>query len=334
MAYWYPGVKQVIELVKCLSPNTPVILGGIYATLYPKHASENSGADFIYKGHINEHIMDALKTSGHKPGKKHLPMSYYRLGLYQGYPFAPILTSQGCPYRCSYCASSSLFDGFLQREPLEVFREIRELHEMGVRDYAFYDDALLVNINSHLKVILKEVIKLGLKIRFHCPNGIHAGLIDDELAYLMKGSGFETLRLGFETVDKKRQRDIGGKVTPELLISAVKILKRYGFTKEQIGVYLMYGLPGQPLEEVKEGVEFLKGLSVKVNLSEFSPIPGTSSWDELKRKGILDDTIDPLLTNNTVFAYMYSGYDWKDLENLKLQVKKYNLNTCAPFKFI
>jgi hypothetical protein len=40
------------------------------------------------------------------------------------------------------------------------------------------------------------------KVRFHCPNGIHARFIDDELAYLMKKSGFITLRLGLETIDR------------------------------------------------------------------------------------------------------------------------------------
>jgi radical SAM superfamily enzyme YgiQ (UPF0313 family) len=324
MTYWYPGVKKAIELVKYLSPNTPVILGGIYATLYPKHASDNSGADCVYQGHINQRIVDVLRNLGYNPEKKSLPIPYYRLGLYQDYPFAPILTSQGCPYSCSYCASSRLFNGFFQRDPLEVVKEIKELYKIGVRDYAFYDDALLVNADSHLKVILKEVIKLGLTIRFHCPNGIHARFIDDELAYLMKESGFETLRLGLETINEKRQKAIGEKITPEIIISAIKNLRKYGFTKRQIGVYLMYGLPGQELKEVEEGVEFVKSLGVRIYLTEFSPLPGTSSWDELKEMGIIDDTIDPLLTNNTVFAYLYSGYDWKALENLKLTVKQYN----------
>ncbi len=181
-----------------------------------------------------------------------------------------------------------------------------------------------MNADSHIKIVLREVIKSGLKVRFHCPNGIHARFIDDELAYLMKESGFMTLRLGLETVNEKRQMDTGGKVTPEMLVSAIRRLKRHCFTKEQIGVYLMYGLPGQELKEVKEGVEFLKGLGVSVKLTEFSPIPGTSCWEELKRKGIIEDNMDPVLTNNSVFSLLFSGYDMKHIERLKLDVIRYN----------
>jgi radical SAM superfamily enzyme YgiQ (UPF0313 family) len=324
MSYWYPGVQKVIELVRSLSSHTIIILGGIYATLYYEHASKYSGADFIYRGYINKGIEDELSNLGYRLKRTQPSKPYYKLGLYQRYPFTPILTSIGCPYRCSYCASPILSEKFHQREPTQVLNEIKELYEIGVRDYAFYDDALLVNTDSHLKILLKEVIKLNLNVRFHCPNGVHVRLIDDELAYLMKKSGFTTLRLGLETIDEKRQMETGGKITTVEFVSAINTLKKAGFTKEEIGVYLMYGLPDQSLEEVKEGVRFLKTLNVRINLTEFSPIPGTPCWEELKRREIINDDIDPLLTNNTVFSYLYAGYNWDELEKLKLEVKEYN----------
>jgi radical SAM superfamily enzyme YgiQ (UPF0313 family) len=337
MSYWYPGIQKVVEIVKSLSPGTPIILGGIYATLYPEHALETSGVDYIFQGHISsfpslflkkeiscEKIEDFLKKLDINFNKSGTPKPYYKLNLYQSYPFAPLLTSIGCPYRCSYCASSVLFNGFIQREPIDVFNEIRELYEMGIRDYAFYDDALLVNTDSHVKVLLKEVIRSGIKVRFHCPNGIHARFISDELAYLMKQSGFTTVRISLETVNPERQKETGGKVTTENFKRAVVTLKKHGFTKEHLGVYLMYGLPDQPFDEVREGVEFLKGLDVRIHLTEFSPVPATSCWEELKSKGIINDNIDPLLTNNSVFPLLYSGYSLDAIEKLKLEVKEYN----------
>ncbi len=195
---------------------------------------------------------------------------------------------------------------------------------MGVRDFAFYDDALLVNADTHLKVILREIIKSGINVRFHCPNGIHSRFMDDELAGLMKQAGFTTLRLSLETVNAARQAATGGKVTSDIIKSAINNLKDKGFSKEQIGVYLMYGLPGQKLQEVREGVDFLKGLGVRIHLTEFSPIPGTQCWEELKGAGIITDELDPLLTNNSVFTYLYAGYDLAELQRLKQDVKEYN----------
>jgi radical SAM superfamily enzyme YgiQ (UPF0313 family) len=195
---------------------------------------------------------------------------------------------------------------------------------MGVRDFAFYDDALLVDSEKHIKPILREIIQQGLRVRFHTPNGLHARFIDSELARLMKESGFKTMRLSLEMVNEERQKDSGGKVSNEDLKRAIVHLKQQGFTKEEIGVYLIYGLPGQGIEEVKEGIKFLKNLGVRINLTEFSPIRGTQCWKELVEQGIIDDNLDPLLTNNSIFTYLYSGYDPGEIEKIKLEVKKCN----------
>ncbi len=326
MSWWYPGVQSVIQIVRESYKNVPVILGGIYATLWHGHASANSGADFIYKGAAGEGIRVIFNTFGFRPKKKsEVPSPYYKLGLYQSYPFAPVLTATGCPFECSYCASNVLAKGFSQRPPHEVASEIKELSEKGIRDFAFYDDALLVNAEKHIKPILNELRACGLNARFHCPNGLHARFIDEDLALLMKDCGFRTIRLGFETFDGKRQKETGGKVTCEDLSLAVSHLKRQGFTKKEIGVYLMYGLPGQTFEEVKGGVEFLRSLDVCIHLAEFSPIPGTACWNDLENRGIINKGMDPLLTNNTVFSYLFSGYDPHEIDKLKLAVKNYNM---------
>jgi len=324
MTYWYPGVLKAIEMVRDLHPHVPVILGGIYASLYEKHAANNSGADHVYTGPINSNIEKIMESFGLGMIKINEPASYYKMGLYRSYPFAPLMTSKGCPYNCSYCASSSLSQEFVQRKPAEVLKEITDLYGIGVRDFAFYDDALFVNADSHLKVILREIINSGMDIRFHCPNGVHARFIDNELANLLKQSGFTTLRTSLETVNTNRQAETGGKITSGTFQESIKSLKAAGFTKENIGVYLMYGLPGQGLDEVKEGVKFLKKLDVRINLTEFSPIPHTQCWNELIERGIIDKNIDPLLTNNSVFSALYEGYDWRELDALKNSVKKYN----------
>ncbi len=324
MSYWYLGAREVISMVKALSPDTPVILGGIYASLHYQHAVTYSGADYVYQGHINDTINKVLSDFGLTLEKKNNPRSYYQIGLYDDYPFAPLLTGMGCPYQCSYCACQILFHGFVQFEPAVIISEIKELYNLAVRDFAFYDDALLVKTDSNLKVILKAVIDSGLKLRFHCPNGIHARYIDDELAFLMKKAGFTTIRLGFETANQKRQSDSGDKVTNSIIVRAVNHLTKYGFRKENIGIYLMYGLPEQSLTEVLYGVEFIKKLDVRINLTEFSPIPGTLYWQDLKRQGIISEDIDPLLTNNTVYSYLLSNHNPSALEKLKLDVKQYN----------
>jgi radical SAM superfamily enzyme YgiQ (UPF0313 family) len=328
MTYWYPGVQKVIEIVKRIAPEVPVVLGGIYATLFHEHAVMKSGADYVFDGQVSNDPSERLKAVverfGWRLNREGPVRPYYELGLYRSYAFAPLLTAHGCPYRCSYCASSILSGEFVQRDPAVIVREISALHDAGVRDFAFYDDALLVNADAHLTAIIKSILSSEMKVRFHCPNGIHARYINDEIAWLMKESGFTTLRLSLETVNVERQMNTGGKVTCEVLQKAVGALKKCGFRKDNIGIYVMYGLPGQSFSEVRDSVNFVKGLGVRVNLTEFSPIPQTECWNELKNTGKISDDFDPLLTNNSVFSLLFSDYGPANIEALKRDVRRYN----------
>jgi hypothetical protein len=54
------------------------------------------------------------------------------------------------------------------------------------------------------------------------------------------------------------------------------------------------------------------------------PMRGTESWRALVREGLITDDLNLLLTNNTVFSSLYSGYDEGEVTRLKLAVKEYN----------
>ncbi len=323
MTYWYPGVQKAIELVRDTLGDVPVLLGGIYATLCGEHAARYSGADYVHAGPVERGFLFALSTFGFRPKRR--KASQPRSPAPQpSQSFAPLLTSRGCPFRCSYCSASLLNEGFVRCSPALVLKEIAGYSARGISDFAFYDDALLVDPDDHIKPILRGVQSAGIRGRFHTPNGLHARYLDFELAGLMRKSGFRTIRLSLETVDAERLDRTGGKVRRDDVEAAVENLRARGFTKQEIGVYLMYGLPGQGLDEVREGVRFLEGLGVTIHLTEFSPIKGTRCWDDLVRSGVIPDDLDPLLTNNTIFSSLYSGYDPAEIADLKLSVKRYN----------
>ena len=98
-----------------------------------------------------------------------------------------------------------------------------------------------------------------------------------------------------------RQKLTGPKVTNTGFTRAVENLKAAGFTAKDIGVYLLMGLPDQPLEEVAESIHFVHERGVQVKIAEFTPIPGTAEWERASAVYGFDPDSDPLLHNNCVF---------------------------------
>ena len=257
MTYWYGGVAETISIVRAVWPGVPVVLGGVYATLCPEHARLRGGADVVVEGPGEERFLEFLRAEigpggGDVDDSAPVRPNYHLLGAIDS---VSMLTSFGCPFSCSYCASRLLRRGYQQRPVAEVVDEMAYYaHEMNIRDIAFYDDALLVNADRHAKPILREVVKRRLGARLHTPNGLHANMVDRELAGLMRESGFATVRLSVESVDEARLKDSCMKVSMEGFEEAVKFLFEAGYSHGEIEAYVMMGAPGQPPEEVERTI--------------------------------------------------------------------------------
>lgn len=326
MTYWYPGVFEAIRLCKQRWPGVPVILGGIYATLCHEHAVSFSGADFFIKGPAEEKILPLLQDiTGFQPQVSpdvscldKLP--YPAFDLLSDIDYVCLLTSRGCAFSCSYCASSLLQSGFVQRCSEGVVQEIIYWHgRYAIKDFAFYDDALLVNREEHIIPILKDIISHGLEISFHSPNGLHARYIDASLAGLMYRAGFKRLHLGLETTSDNR---LDGKVTVEEFVQAVSYLKEAGFENEHIACYLLIGLPHQDPGEAEHAISLALKHGVKARLAEYSPIPGTGLWKEAVFCSRYDLAEEPLTHNNSVMPCLGGSFTWSDVKRLKELLQK------------
>lgn len=324
MTYWYPGVRRAVELVRRKWPSCPVILGGIYATLMPDHAQRTIEPDFIIKGPGELQVLQVLsQILGFDMDPQKIPTTlddypHPAFDLLDNLHYLIIMTARGCPYNCSFCAQKRISMPFTQRRPQRVVDEIREHYKkFSLRDFAFYDDALFINRDKHIKVILDQVITSRLPVRFHSPNGLFARFIDRELAKLMHKSAFKTIRLSFETSNEARRKDMYSKVSNEDMIAAVDHLKSAGYKPKELEAYVLMGLPGQQLDEVVASMLFVHNLGVLVRLASFSPIPGTEEFDRAVERNQISADIDPLLTNKTIFPLKNEQFSYGMFRKLR-----------------
>ncbi len=330
MTYWYPGVVDAIEIAKQVHPGVPVILGGIYARLCKKHAVEFSGADYV----ANEVTLDNLRALSDIMADFSIPVKtdselspyeektfYPAFDAYTKIDYISILTSTGCPYKCKYCASSFLYPSFIRRSPEAVVDEIAHWHtKYRVNDFAFYDDALLVDSKRHFISILEKLKSRNINIRFHTPNALHVKEISQDIARLLYESGFKTIRLGLETSDMELHKNLDKKVSSGEFETAVKNLINAGFTKQDIGAYILMGLPDQSLESVIETVRFADKTGAMPYLAEYSPLPETPMWEASVACSRYDIKNDPIFHNNCLLSCWSEG-QIQQLPKLKKLVK-------------
>jgi len=324
MTYWYPGVLEAVRVARDVFPGVPVWLGGIYAALCSDHAEKRIGADRTITGNLSDLPGMIFDTTGFRVRNTDAwsditSWPFPALDLVKPQPaYAPILTGTGCPYRCPFCASSRLQPNRARLGAERIYSEIARDHfDLGITDFAFYDDALLLDAEYTLRPALERVIKEGLPVRFHVPNALHIRALSQDWCGLLHSAGFKTIRLGLETTVDDKSRQWGGKVNTEMYLKAVDDLLEAGFAKEDIGVYLLCGLPGQAPEEVAEAIGVVRRSGVRPNIAEYSPIPGTPVWDEAVAISPFDIRREPLYHNNTFFACRRPGFTYEDLVRLK-----------------
>lgn len=326
LTYWYYGGEKTIEILRNIFHSTPIFLGGIYSTLYTKHAEDN-----FSKFGVNispgtgmsplKTVLEALNEDTTKLDNfnwfEEIDLTY---DFYDSYlTYVVLVSSVGCPFHCTYCVTPKMWK-FQYRSINKIINNIEYILKKRpyVKDFVFFDDAFL--LRKDIKELLESLSKFD--VQYHLPNGVHARRVDDEIALLLKKANFKTIKLGYESYDFNIQKGTGFKVTNNDLVKAVTSLKNAGFDMNDVYAYVLVNLPSQNKNDVIQAVDFCHSLGIKVNLNEFTPIPGTVEYEELVKKNAISSNIDPLLLNNTIIPYWSSfGLSIGDIEEVKRYTK-------------
>lgn len=313
MTYWYPGVLSMASLVKEIWPDMPVALGGVYATLCSRHARDLNAFDLVVQGPLEdpcnwERVWELLSAPA--PSIPSDREEDFEQKEFFPAEFSVILGSRGCPFSCDYCASSCLYPRFKQRSFRKIWQEVSTQLENNISDFVFYDDALLLYPENWLLPLLERFSGMQNTIRLHAPNALHVRYLTPDICKMFFEAGLKTIRLGLESADFENRPD--SKLTREEWDYGLRNLFDAGFCPEQIGAYILFGLPEQDPDNIANAIQFAHDCGVRPHLAYYSPIPGSKLFPKAVENSPYPIAEEPLFQNRAIWPCYPGGFSWEE----------------------
>lgn len=205
---------------------------------------------------------------------------------FEKFPIAPIITTRGCPFNCSFCAGKlNTGEIIRKRSVLSVLNEIKLLYkDFGIREFHIIDDNFTAN-RSFAKEILKGIKNLNLNASFAVPNGVRLNSLDGEILSLMKEAGFYLISAGIESGSNRILKLMNKKLNVRQIEEKIALIRNFGL---QAAGFFILGYPGETEKEISQTINFsLKLGLLRANYFIFFPLPGTSIYQKLKKSGII-----------------------------------------------
>ena len=304
----------------CKSIGIPVFLGGVHITLLPE--SLPAAFDFGVYGEAEEtivEIVDFFSAGGipgspgmenieglilhERPGIK-LTRARPLIKVLDALPFPDrsllnippgqttyLFTSRGCPYTCTFCASTRFWNEVRWFSAEYVVSEI-EYVVGAYRPWAisFYDD-LFIGHKKRLKEIVNLLCVRGLNRKVKYSFACRADLVNEELMEILKPLNIQMICMGLESGCRRTLNYLkGDRSTVEQNHRAVELLTRAGINVQ--GTFII-GSPDETEEEILETLKFIKE-SALVNFEVYllSPFPGTPVWETARERGLVGKEMD------------------------------------------
>lgn len=201
-----------------------------------------------------------------------------------------LLTSRGCPFKCIFCSTcTGLYNNKIRYASVDkVVDHVKYLVEKySCNVITFYDDQLLLN-KKRAKEIFRRLAKFNLRIE--CPNGLSPMFIDDELAYLMRNAGMDTIILAIEHGSEYMLKKIIHKpLSIKMVKPIVQTLRKYDFFIE---AFFVIGIPGEKEEHRNETLNFIR--DVRFDWCGFNlatPLRGSELYNICIKNGYIDKNL-------------------------------------------
>ncbi len=309
------GVRDVAETTKATRPELPVVVGGPHVNAFGGQTLALAAVDFAIAGDGERSFLQLLSAMDRPAALPQVTGLFYRADghIVSGAPphyekdldalafpardlvgvdeyfyvlgkratFATILTSRGCPFKCTFC--STPHGGYRHRSPQSVVDEMAACLAAGAEEIHFVDDTFNLG-RGRLAAVSEAIIQRGLKVRWSFRG--RADGIDAAGMALAARAGCVRVHLGVETGTDEGLLRLKKGVTLAQIRQAVALARSHHIVS---AAYFILGCPHEPTaERVWETVRFAMELDPDFAMFNLLAIyPDTELFDEAVAKGLV-----------------------------------------------
>ncbi|MFH1189207.1 MAG: radical SAM protein [Candidatus Omnitrophota bacterium] len=275
------GEETVIELMKALSGRTS--LRDIKGIAFREE-------DRVIANEKRPLIKDV--DSIPFPAFELFPIEYYRL-LRMPHMSASdflmtVISGRGCPFKCTFCYRMD--EGFRPRSSESIIDEIRLLKERYMVNYILFQDELLMSSEARTARLCEDMIKAGLRIKWHC-NG-RLNYAKPKVLKLMKEAGCVFVNYGIESMDDEVLKNMRKALTTDQIVKGVEATIASGITP---GLNIIFGNLGDNRRTLEKSVKFLLKyghVDQMRTIRPVTPYPGSELYRYAIKKKLLKDCED------------------------------------------
>ena len=300
-------------IAKRVNPECTVVMGGPHATVKAEEAmSICHNVDYIVRGEGEYALLDLVSAleKGAPDIASISGLSYRRNGIIEHSPLRErtvdlnhisfpdrtllmheesyssedmglIMTSRGCPYACTYCATNTKQVSF--RSADHIMAELRSVKaQYGTTQFTFKDDSFTAN-RKKVEELCYKLLQEKLHITWECNTRVN--LVNEPLLRLMKKAGCNFVKVGIESGSERILQSMNKKITHDQVWQAVKLFRRIGI--HWTG-YFMMGIPGETEEDIRKTINFMYDIKPDFAcIGVYEPFPGTRMFDDGIQRGLV-----------------------------------------------
>ena len=337
----YVNAVKTAQMVKEIDPAIVTVLGGPHPTEMPEQSLRGGPFDYLVIGEGEETWVELLGKidSGGAPSEvaglafiedgkcqltaarekikeldkipfpaRHLlpPIADYSPtpASYRALPLVHIMTTRGCPSKCTFCDRGIFGSSYRARSAENVLAEVEEVVERyGAREIRFFDDTFTID-KKRLTAICEGLAKKHPNLLWTCLTKVDK--VDKEILQMMKEAGCWQILYGLESGDDNILQSLKKGTTVEQGRQAVNWAYEAGL---RVRADFIVGTPLETLETLQKTLDFALSLPIDfAHFNKFVPFPGTEIYERLIEQGFQFDVESPSSTlDHDALVYVPAG---------------------------